>query len=81
MLVEHAAPDKPKLEVIVLMPGDYDQMHNHSPCYLCVDYEAGSAVIKIRTSMPYLLKEYQWSYLFQAQTIGRMWDDLGLWKN
>ncbi|KAK6522365.1 hypothetical protein TWF281_002931 [Arthrobotrys megalospora] len=80
-LVKYAAPSKPNLEVIVIMPESFGRDNKLDPCYLCIDYEADGIHIETRMYMSYLLQKSSWSYLFQEQARGRMWDDRGIWAD
>ncbi|KAF3194348.1 hypothetical protein TWF225_006896 [Orbilia oligospora] len=80
-LLKYAAPAKPKLEVIVIMPNTYDRAYEgHDMTYLSIGYdENGADVTKAMNYMVDILKKHKWSYLFQEKTLARLWDDRGIW--
>ncbi|KAK6502627.1 hypothetical protein TWF506_003207 [Arthrobotrys conoides] len=82
-LFEYTAPAKPKLEVIVIMPNTYDRAYEgHEMTYLYIsENEDGKTSIETMSYMVDLLKETKWSYLFQEKTLGRLWDDRGIWDS
>ncbi|KAK6342180.1 hypothetical protein TWF730_001659 [Orbilia blumenaviensis] len=79
-LLVYSAPSKPKLETIVIMPDMEDEVNLELyPSYLCIGYIEETVTIDTRDFMSSLLVCREWSYLYQEQVLGRMWDNQGIW--
>ncbi|KAK6330653.1 hypothetical protein TWF718_002850 [Orbilia javanica] len=88
--INHMAPAKPKLEVIVIMPNvkDLSEWDDFGVTYLCIDYDRKRKFeegedhrdwIQIDSHILSVERGSKRSYLFLEGAMGKSWDEWGRW--